>query len=255
MHSLEIAHKTGDAELSRELHRKNAHIKHESYHTTLGNDVIKSVIYGGLDGIITTFSVICSAYASHLSPHIIFVMGVANVLADGMSMGHGDYFSEKVENDYVISQYKREQWEMDNYLEGEISEMVELYKTKYSIPEEEARSLLEGMANTPKLFLDHMMVVELDLMPPDGTANPLKNGIVTFSSFIVFGFIPLIVYRLLESFIWACGATVLSLAALGWLRASFTRSNPIRSMVITVFNGGCSAVVAYGVSDLLLRYA
>ena len=90
MHPLKIAHQTGDVELSRELHQKNAHIKHEMYHTTLGNDVIKSVIYGGLDGIITTFSVICSAYASHLSPHIIFVMGVANVLADGMSIGHGD---------------------------------------------------------------------------------------------------------------------------------------------------------------------
>lgn len=254
MNQVQVAYEGGDGEASRQLHLDNAHKEGEGYHDSIGTDVIKSIIYGGLDGIITTFAVLCSAYASNLSGGVVFVMGIANVLADGISMGHGDYFSEKAEQDYVMTQYKREKWEMDNYLEGEISEMVDLYKEKYDIEETAARDLLTTISRYPKLFLDHMMVVELELMPPDQSANPLKNGIVTFLSFVGFGFIPLIVYRFLDSFYWACGATVVALAGLGWLRASFTRTNRLWSMGVTVFNGACSAGVAYGVSHLLIGY-
>ena len=259
--AIQTAFDNKDAAASRDLHdhkhghahaHSQDHDHDEGFHSILGSDFIKSIIYGGLDGIITTFSVICSAYASSLTPHIILVMGVANVLADGISMGHGDYFSEKAEVDYVNTQYKREKWEMDHYLEGEVTEMVELYTEKYSIPEREARGLLENMVKYPTLFLDHMMVVELELMPPDNSASPLKNGIVTFSSFVFFGMIPLAIYVATEEFVWACVSTAGALGILGWVRGTFTKDNRVKSAFVTILNGACSAGVAYGVSALLV---
>ncbi|MCF7831349.1 MAG: VIT1/CCC1 transporter family protein [Candidatus Pacebacteria bacterium] len=61
---------------------------------------IKSIVYGGLDGIITTFAVIASAVGAGAPAGLIIVLGLANLLADGVSMGSGDYLSSRAEEDY-----------------------------------------------------------------------------------------------------------------------------------------------------------
>ena len=59
-------------------------------------------------------------------------------------------------------EYRREQWEMDENPEGEIREMVELYKEK-GVKEEDAEAILRCMAKYKDFFLSHMMNVELGL--------------------------------------------------------------------------------------------
>ena len=179
--SIQQAYHKKDGEASKKYHQIKDNL--EEYHKTPGSDVIKSIIFGGLDGIITIFSIICSGYASNLTDNTIIILGFSNILAAAISMGHGDYFSEKTEQDYIKDQYRREQWEMDNYREGEIIEMKQIYKETYKIPLKDTNLILDTMANHKALFVDHMMVLELGLLPPDLTVNPIKNGIVTFLSF------------------------------------------------------------------------
>lgn len=57
------------------------------------------IVYGGIDGTITTFSVIMGAIGIGLSPKIIFALGLANVLADGFSMASASYISAKTLDD------------------------------------------------------------------------------------------------------------------------------------------------------------
>ena len=68
-------------------------------------------------------------------------MGLANLVADAISMGLGDALSEKAELEHVRREHKRENWEMDNNPKGEIEEMVELYLEK-GVSEEDARLIL-----------------------------------------------------------------------------------------------------------------
>jgi hypothetical protein len=56
--------------------------------------VIKSVVFGGLDGIITTFSIVAAVAGASLSVEVVLLMGFANLIADGISMGLGDALSE-----------------------------------------------------------------------------------------------------------------------------------------------------------------
>lgn len=64
---------------------------------------IKSIVYGGLDGIITTFAVVSSVSGAALESKIVLILGFANLVADGFSMAVGDYLSTKAENAYSES--------------------------------------------------------------------------------------------------------------------------------------------------------
>lgn len=58
---------------------------------------MKSAVFGANDGIITTFAVVAGVMGAGLSPKIILVLGVANMMADAVSMGIGDFLGEKSE--------------------------------------------------------------------------------------------------------------------------------------------------------------
>jgi VIT1/CCC1 family predicted Fe2+/Mn2+ transporter len=61
-------------------------------------------VYGANDGIVTTFAVVAGVAGAALSPSIVLVLGTANLLADGFSMGMSNYLSRRSELDYQRSQ-------------------------------------------------------------------------------------------------------------------------------------------------------
>lgn len=65
---------------------------------TLFKSYAKSITYGGLDGIITTFAVVAGAIGGQLGVTAIIVLGFSNLLADGFSMAAGDYLSSTTED-------------------------------------------------------------------------------------------------------------------------------------------------------------
>jgi vacuolar iron transporter family protein len=52
---------------------------------------IRDVVYGANDGIITTFAVVAGVTGGALSSKAILIVGIANLFADGLSMGVGNY--------------------------------------------------------------------------------------------------------------------------------------------------------------------
>ncbi len=58
---------------------------------------IAQVVYGGTDGIVTTFAIIGGVYGAGLSPVIVLILGISNVLADGFSMAASNYLSKRSE--------------------------------------------------------------------------------------------------------------------------------------------------------------
>lgn len=51
------------------------------------------IVYGANDGIITTFAVVAGVAGAGLSPRIVIIMGISNLLADGFSMGASNYLA------------------------------------------------------------------------------------------------------------------------------------------------------------------
>ena len=217
---------------------------------------IKSLVYGGLDGIITTFAVVAGVAGASLSSGIVLILGFANLIADGLSMAIGDYLSTKAENEYNQAEREREQWEVENHPEGEKKEMIEIYTAK-GIPEEDARTMVDIISKNKKAWVDIMMVEELGIMEAD--ESPLKNALVTFFSFALFGFLPLVAYLLsivfsvVESnqFFVASLLTGLTLFALGALKVRITERNWFISGLEMMVVGGIAATAAYLIGYLL----
>jgi len=84
---------------------------------------LKSFVFGGMDGIITTFSIVSGTIGSDLGSAIVVILGLSNVFADALSMAFGDYLSTKSEQEFQRAERKRETWEVENNPEGEILEM------------------------------------------------------------------------------------------------------------------------------------
>lgn len=60
-------------------------------------DYLSEFVYGGIDGAVTTFAVVAGATGARFDLKIILVLGFANLIADGFSMGVGSYLSKKSE--------------------------------------------------------------------------------------------------------------------------------------------------------------
>ena len=226
---------------------------HQEKHGSIGRDYVKSIVFGGLDGIITTFSIVAAVAGASLTPEIVIMMGFANLLSDGLSMGLGDYLSEYAEMQYILSERDRESWELKNVPDVELNEMITIYKEK-GVSEEDAKSILTPMMKYNDLFLDHMMLLELGLQTPDPDENPAKNGLVTFGSFVLFGSVPMWVYVITWGakyeyqagvFGIACAFTALTMFALGATQAKITKQNVLKTGLTTMANGSIAAAAAY----------
>lgn len=54
-------------------------------------------MYGGIDGIVTTFSMIAGAIGGNMSKNVILVLGLSSILSDAYGMAVSKYLSSEVE--------------------------------------------------------------------------------------------------------------------------------------------------------------
>ncbi len=56
---------------------------------------LSEIIYGGVDGIITTFAIISGSMGANLALRVPIIIGIASLFADGFSMGVSSYLAEQ----------------------------------------------------------------------------------------------------------------------------------------------------------------
>ena len=86
--------------------------------------------------------------------------------------------------------------------------------------------------------------------------KPFLNGLVSFLSFGIAGFIPLIsyIFRFNNSFIISVALVMISLLIVGIFRGIVSNKNITKTALENLFIGGSSALVAFYVGELAKRY-
>lgn len=68
---------------------------------------ISEFVYGAVDGTVTTFAVVAASAGAGISSVIILILGIANLIADGFSMGSSAYLAAGAEHDESASSTSR----------------------------------------------------------------------------------------------------------------------------------------------------
>jgi VIT1/CCC1 family predicted Fe2+/Mn2+ transporter len=252
------AYTHGDVTKSIAAH--NAPAKSEDGHKGKAGEYIQAIVFGGLDGIITTFAVVVAAAASRLTYGSILIIGFANLLADAIGMAVGDYLSSAAEDEHQAAERAREEWEVANVPEKEQQEMIDVY-VKKGIPLAEAREVVRLLWPHKEAFLDLMMIEELGIMPSDQTIVPWKSALATFFSFLLLGGAPMLPYLFSISYstvghidliFWiACAVFLVTLFILGSLKGVITGKNWFVHGSIMLVTGTVTTALSFFLADYL----
>ena len=220
-----------------------------------GGDVIRDIVYGALDGIVTTFAIVAGVAGAGLASGVVIVLGFANLIADGISMGFGAFLGSKSEQDFV----RAEKHVLRKRIQDDPGKQREMLKDAYRA-KGFVGPLLDQVAdvltsNEDRWVNDAAQEV-LDL-PHEEDLTPARDGVVTFISFIAAGFIPLLAYLLPIpeglQFRAAVVLVVLVLFGIGAARTRVTAEGFIRSGFEMLFTGALAAGAAYTIGAVLSR--
>ncbi len=235
-----------------------SHHLQEKHNISAFSIYLREIVYGGTDGIITTFAVVAGFAGAETTmsgaiPVIaVLLFGFANLFADGFSMALGSFLAARSEQDVYRREKQKEAFEIKHNPESEKEESIEILVNK-GFTKEQAKTLVDIYATNPSYWLEFMMKDELSLSNPEGE-KPHIISLSTFLSFVGFGFLPLIPYiffREQESLFFVSILTAgLALLLLGVFRYYVTRQSLIRSVGESLFLGGIAAFVAFMVGRL-----
>ncbi len=224
---------------------------------------ISEIIYGGVDGIVTTFAVVAGfagAWAESSIAQIgtlsVVLFGLANLMWDGASMALGKYLSTKSEQDVYNTARKKEEHEIVYNTQMEYEESIEILTDQWMNPSD-ASDYITILKKYPSLRTKWMMDNELE-MADVRWDNATLQWFITLVSFIFFGAIPLIPYIFGNSLnnhrIISIVMTVAALLILGVVRRWITRMWFIKTVSQIIILWWVAAAVAYYTGDLVMKW-
>jgi len=228
-------------------------IHDESVHRREQGKYLGDLVYGANDGIITTFAVVSGAAGAALSSGVIIILGLANLIADGISMGMSNFLALRSKRDFHRQQRSIEEMEVEKFPEKEREETREILR-KWGVPEAHVEGALEGVVKDKKRWVDLMMRDELDIIE-EHVESPGKHGAMTSLAFFVAGALPLIPYVVpvaaSSRFVVSIIATAISLFGVGAARTLVTKMPWFRSGLEMLVVGGIASFAAYFVGGLV----
>lgn len=218
-------------------------------------EYLSEFVYGGIDGIVTTFAIVAASAAAGLETGVILVLGFANVLADAISMGVSDYLSNRSEHD----QYQKQRRSVIRLVESNVekaSKIISGNLKRYGFKSDQLKKATETIENSPQAA-DFIMKEEHNMVADD--SNPVFNASVTFVSFLIVGMVPLLAY--LNDFIRDANSdglffqttilAALAFGGIGWLKSRVAHAPLVKSVAETLILGALAAGAAYAVGAWL----
>lgn len=216
---------------------------------------LKEWVYGGIDGVVTTFAVVAGVVGAGLAPAIVLILGLANLLADGFSMAASAYSGSKAEFDNYRRLRVREVSHIKNHYEGEIEETRQIFAAK-GFEGEELEEMVTAISKDHDTWIEFMLAEEYGVSKPAHSA--VNTGLHTFAAFFICGSAPLLPFLAPEGWLPQGSEPALALAfsavtffAIGSLKSFWSVKTFWREGFTTLFIGLLAALLAYAAGYFL----
>lgn len=205
---------------------------------------LRDFVYGGIDGAVTTFAIVAAAVGAGLSPRVIVVLGVANLLADGFSMAASNYAATRSEQENLERIRSIERRHIRRVPDGERAELRRILQLK-GLEGAPLEAAVDAISRNEEAWIEQMVRGEYGVS--DVESAPLGGALVTFGAFLLFGAAPLLPFLLpLEQpVVPAVVATALAFFGIGALKSAWSVHPWWRSGAETLALGGTAALIAF----------
>ncbi|MEO1615778.1 MAG: VIT1/CCC1 transporter family protein [Planctomycetota bacterium] len=219
-------------------------------------DYLPDFVYGAIDGTVTTFAVVSGVAGANLSPSIVIILGLANLIGDGFSMAASNFSGTRVERQSIERARAREYHEIKTHPAGEREEIRQIMQQKGFDGDELARAV-EIITSDKDRWVRVMMTDEMGLTPI--TKSPLRAAATTFVAFLLLGFLPLAPFVLSAftrfdhqaDYSVSVLVTALAFFLIGGFKSRFVNQRWWTAGLETLSLGGAAAALAYAVGALL----
>lgn len=213
-------------------------------------------VYGGIDGCVTTFAVVAGAAGAGLGSDVILILGFANLFADGFAMSVGSYLSSKAEKENYEKHKRRQHLKIEQTREKEIYELRKLYRAR-GFEGELLEQVITVITSDNHRWADEMLREKEGVQ--DNGKSPVQSGVMTFISFLIVGFIPVMIYamdfglnmKLTNCFLWSSLLTAFGFISIGYLKSRVNHTSRMKGILETLVLGTIAALVAYFLGDFL----
>ncbi len=219
---------------------------------------LKEIVYGGNDGIVTTFAVVAGftgaqQQISQFPLFALLVFGFANLFSDALSLALGNFLAVHAERDVYAHESEQEQNRLSSQADQE-ELITQKILVKKGFTPDSAKELLSIYKKNPRYWVEFLLDHK-EKLPNPQNENALLMSLATFLAFCSFGVIPLLPYILLPSgqmqFQYSILTTGCGLLFIGIARFLVTRQHWLRSIGETILLGSTAALVAFCVGTLI----
>ena len=134
---------------------------------------LRDWVYGGIDGTVTTFAIMAGVVGASLSPSVVIILGIANLLADGFSMAAANYTGTRAERDEYDQLRHMEERHVALAPEGEREEIRQIFRAK-GFEGEALEAAVRVITNHREQWIDTMMAEEHGMPAHDPLAAPRR---------------------------------------------------------------------------------
>ena len=210
-------------------------------------------VLGAIDGCVTTLAIVAGTAGASLPSVIAIVLGLANLLADGISMAISNFQSARTRVQQLERTRRSEEEHIRHVPHGEREEIRQIFANK-GFSGKTLDDIVATITSNPKLWVDTMLVEEhgLALEGP----NPVMSGTVTFVAFVAVGAVPLLPYlvpALPADRLFSTSVTMALVAffGIGLLKGYLLGTGRAKIAIETTLAGSAAAALAWAVGHVL----
>ncbi len=219
-------------------------------HKGAGGGSLRAAVFGVNDGLVSNTSLVMGMAGAAVTNDVVFLTGVAGLLAGAFSMAAGEFISMKTQREMFEHQIAQEKEELALYPEEEAEELALIYEAR-GLPLDEARAMAKTLISDPKTALDTLAREELGLNPDDlGSAS--GAALWSFLAFSSGAFLPLIPFIIgLEAAVpIAAGVAALALFGVGAAMSLFSGRNAFMGGLRMLAIGALAGAATFGIGSL-----
>ena len=222
---------------------------HDETHSGHRTNVLRAMVLGANDGIISTACLVLGVAAANASKSSIMTAGVASLVAGAASMALGEYVSVSSQRDTERADISKEKWELENLPERELAELTGIFESK-GLRHDLARQVAVELTERDALAIH--LAEELGITE-HSNARPVEAAVSSAAAFSVGSAIPLIAMWLASEsmrYVSTIAIVVVGLALLGFSGARFGGAKPQRPIARVIIGGMIAMGITMAIGSL-----